>query len=36
MGYNFWKDIKIKKGSGGAGGVTEDEKYAVIEDADST
>ncbi|MBI5827676.1 MAG: hypothetical protein HZB22_08115 [Deltaproteobacteria bacterium] len=36
MGYNFWKNIKIKKGSGGAGAVTEDEKYAIIEDADST
>lgn len=36
MGYNLWKNIKVKKGSGGAGDVTEDEKYAVIEDADST
>lgn len=36
MGYNFWKNIKTKKGSGGAGDVTEDEKYAIIGDADST
>ena len=36
MGYNFWKDIKTKKGSGGSGDVTEDEKYDIIEDADST
>lgn len=36
MSYNFWKNIKIKKGSGGVGNVTDNEKCATIDKADST
>ena len=33
MSYDLWKNIKIKRGRGGAGEVTEDEKNATIEKA---
>ncbi len=33
MSSSLWRHIKTKKGFGGVGNVTEDEKNAIIEDA---